>query len=89
MKENIDYVKSLNQVREIFYDEQPLDSIEELKKVDDRFKSITKKEIDTIAKDFQFKNIIKYLTQHIPNTNGNGFLSEIIPAYSELSSYVH
>lgn len=55
-------------------------------------KEKTIKEIKSIADQFKYRSIIKYMNEKVPNhskSTDESFLLKIIPSYAELSGYVH
>ncbi|WP_040509900.1 DUF5677 domain-containing protein [Leptospira wolffii] len=85
------YADALNRNDKIFLTKQTFsDRLAELPAIPE-LKNVTQKELDIVNAKFGIKNIISYLNSR-PSAYGNGqnkYLQQIIPLYSNYSSFVH
>lgn len=92
LSENIDTGNAWKDVSKILDINPAADPYEILKEVNSDFKKFSKQEIVTKSNQFRYKNIIRFINETINKENrfkGNEFFLQIIPIYSDLSSFVH
>jgi len=89
MGENLDFLKALKSTNAMFADPsfEELDTWKEISRFDKRFLKSTPKEIKAKKEQFNYKNMIKFLSSTL--SLQKGMFKKIIPIYSELSSFVH
>lgn len=91
-KEELDFAKSLQAKARLLGEQMHIDTLEVLKQFDKRLKDETSQSLRMRAKQFAHRNIVSYVYEKLNSTDQQlklTFLSNIIPAYSELSSFVH
>ncbi len=91
-KEELDFAKSLQTRAEVLGTQMGIDPIEILRKLDVRLKDETSKSLKARADQFTHRNIVAYVSNKLDagsEVRKAEFLANIIPAYSELSSFVH
>lgn len=92
LSEHIDTGKAWKDVAFILDKNPKEDPYELLKKLDPNLSKYTRKEIKDKAEQFRYKNIIKFIDDKVNKGKiyeANSFLLNIIPEYSDLSSFVH
>lgn len=90
--ENYDFMKSVEATAKIFRNENMNITIDSNLLNLPQFKEKSIKEIKDISSQLNYRNIIKYINEKIfKNTEFKEFeyLLKVIPAYAELSGYVH
>jgi len=96
LAEDIEYGKALRLVQEIRGDiNSNPDIYELLQKIKPEFNKYSKEEIKDNASKYRYRNIIRYIEEKLSSTKNkdnnkkNNFILNLIPEYSELSSFVH
>jgi hypothetical protein len=91
LSENIDTGKAWKEVAKILEINPNLDPYDVLKEINEDMKKYSKQEIIDRAAQFRYKNIIKFINGHLNKhkEHRNDFILNIIPEYSNLSSFVH
>lgn len=92
LSEDIDTGKAWKDVAKVLDKNPALEPYEVLQDWNPDLKKYTKEEIQRISSQFRYKNIIRFIDDRI-NTEKqyekNKFLLNLIPVYSDLSSFVH
>ncbi len=92
LSENIDTGRAWKDIAKIIDKDPNLDPYEVLKEINEDFKTYSKQEIINKSSQFRYKNIIRFIDNHLNKEktySNNSFFLNIIPLYSDLSSYVH
>lgn len=90
-KEDLDYIKALRDSAEMLGIAQRRSPIEVLNELQPMLKNISNSKLKQMSEKFTYKNVTKYLHQRINMSLSKDvpFFYSLIPAYSELSSFVH
>ncbi len=90
-QEELNFAKSLKKRASVLGEKIDIDPLEILKKYQPILKNESNRSINKIADQFKHKNMVEYVTKILDSEKEtpNPFLPNIIPAYSELSSFVH
>lgn len=91
-KEELDFAKSLEARAVVVGEQLHINTLEVLKRLDSRLKEESNKSLKVRAEQFTHRNIVSYVSGKLNGSKEESkteFLPDIIPAYSELSSFVH
>jgi hypothetical protein len=88
--EDLSFARSLRGRSKLLGQEFDLDVFAKLRELVPRFRFFSEGDVRRGADNFHYKNIIDYLCKELAAHGGVlDFLPNILPAYSELSSFVH
>lgn len=91
-QEGVDFARSLRASAQILGRQFDIDPVEIMQRLDQRLRNETRKTIKRRAEMFTHRSVVAYISGTLRGENSElsiPFLDDIIPAYSELSSFVH